>query len=209
MINVQNKLIFIGLIFTILTSCEKQPEACIEFDEFVDPDIEVEYLSCSKIYEFETWEFGDEKPGFLGKENLHTYDNEGKYEITLTSYAKGAYKSDELKYWINVSKRYIDSVVITGQSTYDTLVITRLTPKTFPNARGTFTDSAPLTYILSQSIGMRAQNTWFRLEGLNGPNEPDLIVDKITNLRFNVANPIILNGINGITMKVHWHYRTF
>lgn len=206
------------LLFTLMTlllvGCEKKPTACIDFDEYVEAGTQWEFESCSEDFEFLTWDFGDGNYGYVGNEDqstaLRTFTNEGKYLLTLTAYANGAFRSDETSKLINVSYRYVDKFEVVGTSNYNRFIM-NVADSTInaANAQGTFTETNPFFFQPIQELRLLPEFTNFRLFGQDQLQNLIPLASENVNLATNKTNPIIVEGSAGFVYKIYWKYKDF
>lgn len=198
----------------LLVGCEKKPTACIDFDEYVEAGTQWEFESCSEDFEFLTWDFGDGNYGYVGNEGqataLRTFTNEGKYLLTLTAYANGAFRSDETTKLINVSYRYVDKFEVLGTSNYPRFVMAvgDSTVSAF-NAQGTFTENDPFIYQPIQELRLLPAFTNFKLFGQDQLQNLIPLASENINLSTNKSNPIVIDGNGGFEYRVYWKYKDF
>ncbi|MCH8330898.1 MAG: PKD domain-containing protein [Bacteroidetes bacterium] len=96
--NTLQKLITLLIIVTlvILSSCTKQPEACLGINSYSPEKIyagnEVQFINCSKDENSSVWDFGD---GNASREHkpTHIYTEAGEYTVALTVFSKGDLKN--------------------------------------------------------------------------------------------------------------------
>jgi hypothetical protein len=198
----------------LLFSCEKKPTACIDFDKYVEAGTQWEFESCSEDFEFLTWEFGDGNYGYVGNEEqttaLRTYPEEGLYLLTLTAYADGAFRSDEVTQLMNISYRYVDKIEIVGSSNYVRFVISvGDSIVSAPNAQGSFTAADPFVYEPIQDIRMKPEFVNFRLFGQDQLQNLIPIASENVNLANDKTYPLIIEGNSGFEFKIYWKYKNF
>ena len=212
--NLQLHLAVVALI--ILVSACKKPTACIEVPPRLAPKAAFEFVSCSENFEFQTWEFGDESYGQIGDSLERQFDNEGRYTIQLTAYAKGGYTSDATSKDLIVSHRYIKKIEIIGDLNFDYVRFYRTGSVFYTllqvDARGTFTEANPWTYTPTDRFTSQLldeTNIAFAGE-INGVEvetffRSDYKLDKYGDTD---VSPLVLEN-NGYTVKIYWEFKTF
>ncbi len=200
-------LFIIGLIG--LCSCKQNPKACLELEDGYEVGREYKLTSCSKNYEFLTWDFGDRSGGFIGDEAPHIFQNKGTFYVTVTAYSDGAYNSDQASVSVKAASRYVDHIDITGESDFTKFRFEFGNNKvTFSDAVGTFTDTDPFRGNVLDSVNIKIplDQVQISLFGQRNSSATPLVNKYAINFRNNVENPVELEG-QGFNMKLYWSYQ--
>lgn len=202
----RKRVFFILPIITALVACQKKPTACIDMEPVIPAGEPVEFISCSEDYEFLTWEFGD-GTGNEAESPEHNYNTEGSWEVILTAYADGAFRSDEVSETIHTSFKYIDRMEITGQVFDDRLeffvnedeVIVDVEP-------GTYTQENPLVVEIYSLSRINVTNRSVTV-GIRTPNSSFEIASRIVNFsRLTREYAEILSS--NLDLRVYWRLRS-
>lgn len=198
-------LIFLGLF---LQACERKPKACLDVAESVEAGKDITLHSCSEHYDFLTWDFGDGSSGFIGDAPVHHFDEEGDFEITLTAYSDGGYRSEEVKQPLHTSYRYLSAFQVVGTSGFSSFRFELGNHKwTRGGATGTFTDEDPYeTFIWpDDTIRILPENVNIELYGIKGGSSTALLKDNI-NFKFAEQNPVVVES--GLyKLKIFWTFK--
>lgn len=196
----------------LFSSCEKQPTACLNLDETLEAGTFLNLSSCSKDYEFLTWEFSD-GIGTEGEVAQRTFEKEGEVTIRVTAYSDGAYKSDFAEQTCKLSYRYIDRLEISGNFSYDSIIVILGNIDgywTFRETDTTYSEDAPLikqwypTY-LSQ---LESKTSSLTLTGYRGSSSEIKVASKKFDFRTYKENPIIVESDNGqVKMSMYWTFK--
>lgn len=192
----------------LFSGCAKKPTACLVPPEVVETGNTAQLVSCSENYEFLTWDFGDNSTGFVGDLAPHTYQDEGKYTITLTAYAKGGYRSDQVTAEINASYKYLDRFEVVGVSDYGRFVIEMGENEwSRAGASGTFTDEAPFVVQVWPDMEVKLSDQTFLTEliGFKSGNPTSLAMRSV-GFKSNDNNPSLIEGPD-FTLKLFWTYK--
>lgn len=198
-------LIFLSLL---LQACERKPKACLDVAETVEAGKDITLHSCSEHYDFLTWDFGDGSSGFIGDAPVHHFDEEGDFEITLTAYSDGAYKTDEVKQPLRASYRYLSSFQVVGISGFSSFRFELGNNKwTRGGASGTFTDADPYETLIwpNDTIRIRPENTGIELYGIKNGVSTSLLKENI-NFKFAEQNPVVVES-ELYTLKIFWTFK--
>ncbi|GAB4377811.1 MAG: hypothetical protein Kow0075_06930 [Salibacteraceae bacterium] len=188
----------------LLQSCLKKPEACAELDTYYEQNREIAFESCSKDYDFLTWDFGDGSHGFIGDSPKHTFRDTGSYIIRLTAYGKGGYRSDVYEGRIKVRPRVVDRYEIVGNLDYNKIEIEFLETIAFSGVQGTYTDESPLIAGVwpEDTLVMPLENVTLRLSGPASAGSPTLLRAS-QNLEYHTENPIEFSNTQYV-VRVYW-----
>lgn len=105
----------IALAIVLLTSCNKQPQACISVSQTkVRPDDMITLLSCSEDAERFVWNMGDGTT-MEGPSVTHSYAKPGLYQVELKVLSKKDKKWDRATVLMNVAPapvRYLNRITL-------------------------------------------------------------------------------------------------
>ena len=213
------KHLFILSIITslILSSCERKPDACLDFGDALEAGTTIRIESCSDNYEFLTWEFNDGR-GQVGDYVERQFDKEGSYSVLLTAYSDGAYRSDEVSQDFKASFRYIDRFEVIGESGFPSLEV-RVEEEytssggddgrwTVAGSDGTFTADAPFQVLVWPDLfRVMPTSRTLQLYGRQGLSRTFLGEQKF-NFQSVKDNPVTLESEDGkLQMKMYWRYK--
>ena len=192
----------------VFSSCEKKPEACIDFGDYLEAGDNLMLESCSKNYEFLTWEFNDDR-GYIGDNFERQFELEGNYELKLTAFSDGAFKSDELIHPFRASFRYVDRFEIIGESEYTALIVSfKGVTYSLGNAEGTFSESAPFVTNVMPEDTVRIQPTSLALDFFGRRAFSNIPLGE-SNLNYHIfkENPVVVKSEDGkMELRMYWKF---
>jgi hypothetical protein len=206
-------LSILGLI-AFLSSCTKQPEACINVSkQNAGIGESISFSSCSENADKVIWSFGDGSADVEGNDVTKSYSSPGNYLVELRTFSKREKKWDRASVLVKVEgvkKRFLKKITIESfpplkpdLSTWDALINTdpdifirlRIDSSNFVFNTSTFADAKlnqlPLVWDYSPLRILLTNNDWIiqmRDEDLTGS---ELMAEFSTNL----ANTDASSGI--------------
>lgn len=200
--------IFPLLVLLGLAACEKKPTACIDFGEYLEAGDDISIASCSENYEFLTWEFNDNR-GYIDDVVIRQFEEEGSYQLKLTAYSDGAYRSDEVTHSFRASFRYIDRFEITGESDYTAFRVEfRDQAWSLGNATGVFTEDSPFVINVLPEDTIRILPRSNNLDFFGRRAFSNIPLGE-SNLNYHTFkdNPVVVRSEDGsFEMKMYWKY---
>lgn len=196
------------IAFLTLSSCEKKPEACIDFGEYLEAGDNLILESCSKNYEFLTWEFNDNR-GYIGDFFERQFELEGNYQVKLTAYSDGAYRNDELTHAFRASYRYIDRFEIIGESEYSAFIVDFKDERwSLGNAAGTFTQDEPFVINVMPEDTVRIMPTSVNLDFFGRRAFSNIPLGESSfNYHIFKDNPVIVRSEDGqLELRMYWKF---
>lgn len=204
------KASFYILLFAALLNqaCERKPKACMDVPAQLEAEKDLGLNSCSEHYDFVAWDFGDGSSGFIGENPTHHFNGEGDFEITLTAYSDGAYKSDEVKQMVHVSYRFLSAFQVIGESNFGSFQFEiNNTVWKRGGAKGSFTEEDPYETIIwpEDTFRILPERMNVELYGISGPSGTALLKE---NINFELAdeNPVVIETEN-YTLKIFWTFK--
>lgn len=197
---------FIAVLLS-LVACEPKPTACLDMPELFPAAQPIKFTSCSEDYDFLTWEFGT-GDGIEGESPTFRYEFEGKFEVRLTAYSDGAYKSDEASSTHYVSFKYLDRFELSGSfDMRDTLLTFSLEGEDFDLLiePGTYSEDDP---IVLQAFEDRIRLTeGSKNYGVESPNTGVIVSGNADFTRFDQSFSETSSLTSNRTLRVYWRYK--
>jgi len=189
-------------------ACERKPDACLDVPHQLEAGKQITLQSCSKHYDFLTWDFGDGSSGFIGDTPEHNFDEEGDFEITLTAYSNGAYKSEEVKQSIHASYRYLYSFEVIGTSDFGSFEFDLGNGKwKRGSATGTFTEDHPYEAVIwpEDTFRILPEPMSVELYGIRNGSSTALLKENV-NFKLANENPVVIESAL-YTLKIYWTFK--
>jgi len=201
-------LLIVTFLVFALSSCEKRPEACLDFGDYLEAGDNLIIESCSKNYEFLTWEFNDNR-GYIGDLFERQFELEGNYQVKLTAYSDGGYRSDELTHEFRASYRYIDRFEIIGESDYSAFIVDFKNDRwSLGIATGIFLEDAPFVINVLPNDTARIAPTSVNLDFYGRRAFSNVPLGK-SNLNYHIFkdNPVVVTSEDGkLELRMYWKF---
>jgi len=201
-----NKVYFF-LVIALLASCARKPKACIEDSQIVETNQLTILTSCSEDAEFLTWEFSDNVKSTEDRVQ-RLFSEEKDYQVTVTAYAKGGYRSSEAVGIIESKKRYVSEIKFIGYTSYTSLTMDCFDKIELVGTQGSFTEEAPyISYVYpDQEVVIEPSIEPISVYGTKADETQDQLILQSYNFETHKDNPIVMD--NGrYQFEISWRYK--